>query len=134
MLVLLLASSSECLSPFSSRLSLSSHRSNQHFVHNHTLDFLLFLPGTSSTVTSLMSLAILSISRSIRLRAQQTFHQSESGTPDSISGSLCLSRSKRFRILLGQHLTFNFILIVCKHKVIVTCHLWHHGRVLCLPC
>ena len=67
--------------------------------------------GTSSTVTSspaLLSSAIVSISWSIRLKAAN-FQQSESGTSDSISGSL-ISRSKRIRMLLGQHLTSSFIL------------------------
>ena len=84
----------------------------QDLVHNQNLDCLRFLTGTSSTVTSipyLMSSAIVSISRSIRLRAAN-FHQSESGTPDSIYGSLSLSWSKRIRMLLRQHLTFSFIL------------------------
>ena len=56
-----------------------------------------------------MSSAIVSTSRSIRLRAANV-HQSESGTPGSISGSLILSWSKRIRMFLGQHLTFSFIL------------------------
>ena len=68
--------------------------------------------GTSSTVTSspsLMSSAIVSISWSIRLKAANV-QQSESGTSDSISGYLSVSRSKRIRMLLGQHLTSGFIL------------------------
>ena len=31
---------------------------------------------------------------------------------------------------LGAAPDFQLHLEVCKHKVIITCHLWHHGRVL----
>ena len=71
MLILLLALSSGFLSSFSSRLS--SHRSKISFILQIWI-FFRFLPSTSSTVTSspsLMSLVIVSISGSIRLKAAQ---------------------------------------------------------------
>ena len=110
MLVLLIASSFRCFSLFSSRLS--QYRSNISFIIK------MCITSVSSTVPlqllpvlspSLMSSAIVSISRSTRIKAVN-FQQSESGTPDSISGSLSVSRSKRIRMLLGQHLTSSFIL------------------------
>ena len=76
------------------------------------LDFLRFLPGNSSTVISspsLMALAIVSISRSIILTAANVTNLNLEHLI-AISGSLSLSRSKLIRMLLGQHLTFSFIL------------------------
>ena len=107
----------------------------QNFVHNPNLDF-LFPPGTSSTVTSspsLMSLSIVSLLKSIRLRA--------ANFPPIWVWNTWLNvwfpkfiQVKTNTDALGAASDFQLHLEVCKHKVIITCHLWHQGKVLCLPC
>ncbi len=100
----------------------------QHFAHNQNLDFLRFLPGTYSTVTSspyLMLLAIMSISRSIRLRA--------ANFPPIWVWNTWLNfwfpkfiQVKTNTDSLGTAPSFQLHLEVCKQNVIITGNLWHH--------
>ena len=80
-----------------------------------------------------MSFAIVSISRSIRLRAANF-------PPIWVWNTwlnflfLKFIQVKTNTDALGTPPDFQLHLEVCKHKVIITFHLLHQGRVLWLPC
>ena len=117
--------------PFSSRFS--SHTSKVSFV----IQIWIF-PVSSQYLfncssPTLMSLAIVSISRSIRLRAA-TFPPIWVWNTWLNFWFLKFIQVKTNTDALETALDFQLHLEVCKHKVIITCHPWRQGRVLCLPC